>query len=397
MTAPTLSSRRALLAAAFGGAAAAAAGALARPVAVRANVGDGSSLDIGEANSGTTVTEITNSTDAAVAFHAKSSATAGATSALIGEITTGLSATSAGVKGVNSTGVGVRGTSVNGSGVAGDSDFGTGAYGVSTDGVGVWGESVNGYGVRGVTTNGQSAGVYGAGTPGRGVYGYSESTDGVVGESFDDQSAGVRGYSNGYGVWGASTLGTGVGGSSSDGIAVSGYSSSATKATIVGQAAGQTPGAERTGVMGYSGQTPPTSGPAKTGVYGYATQDSNARGVHGRSTGGSGVYGQATTGAGLYGVATTGYALRTSGRLKLEKTSGSVVIASPATVSSAIFPGVALSSSSLVIATIQGNGGANVGVKRVNITNGAAGVGSFTITLTAAPTTNVKVAWLLLN
>lgn len=53
-----------------------------------------------------------------------------------------------------------------------------------------------------------------------------------------------------------------------------------------------------------------------------------------------------------------------------------------------------LISTSLVLATIQTNGGANVSVKRMTIDT----VGNtFTITLTALATVNVKVAWLLLN
>lgn len=477
---PLPTSRRALLAATLGAAAASVAGALGRPGAARA--ADAGNLIIGQDNDSSTVTRITNGDDAEVAFHARATATGGPTNALIGEITTGLSGTSAGVRGINTSGVGVRGTSVNGSGVAGDSASGSGVYGVSGTGHGVYGAGANadairgvasgtgsgvsghsalGAGVKGTTDNPQAVGVDGtaqyvgisgqalneggigmfgtaesgqtgvgtgvfgqvnaSGTGihayagdsgpaaalsgvgvhaesefGWGLYASSGASDAIYGEATDPGSAGVAGYNaSGNGVWGGSGNGTGVGGGSSDGSAVTGLSQSATKAAILGHAAGPGAGSERTGVLGFSGQTAPASAPAKTGVYGYAAQDSTANGVYGRTTGGRGLYGQATSGSGVYGTATTGYALRTIGRLKLEKTSGSVVIASGATVSANITPGVALTSSSLVIATIQTNGGANVAVKRVTVTTGPAGF--FTITLTTAPSANVKVAWLLLN
>jgi hypothetical protein len=158
---------------------------------------------------------------------------------------------------------------------------------------------------------------------------------------------------------------------------------------------------DQAGVYGYSGDDAPPS-PAKTGVYGRATQDANARGVHGYSTSGRGVYGEATTGCGVRGyattgaadyfatqAATTGYAIRAVGRVKLDKCAGVATIA--ATNSSVVVtPGIDLVSTSAVVASLMGSAGGTTTVHRsvVNVT-----ANTFTIYLTKAATQNVKVAW----
>ena len=155
---------------------------------------------------------------------------------------------------------------------------------------------------------------------------------------------GVTARATGFGILGRGDAG--VVGESTSGKGVSGVTNSKYAPAILGSSGGG-----NTGVYGYSGvlYTEPAA-PAKTGVYGYAAQDADARGVHGQSKAGRGVYGQATSGVGVYGSATTGYALRTSGRLKVDKASGVATI--PATKTSiTVTPGIDVTSTSFVLLT----------------------------------------------
>jgi hypothetical protein len=167
---------------------------------------------------------------------------------------------------------------------------GTGVYGISA-GTGVWGISTGSgatnYGVGG-SANGGGTGVYGLSTSGKGVYGLSTSGQGVYGES--SSSFGVVGTSPSGGVSGTSTNGTGVYGSSGISVGVRAYSNATSAPAAQSWSAGNS-----TGVLGYSGDSPPAA-LANTGVYGVATQDSTARGVIGETTSGHGVHGTATTG-----------------------------------------------------------------------------------------------------
>jgi hypothetical protein len=141
---------------------------------------------------------------------------------------------------------------------------------------------------------------------------------------------------------------------------------------------------------------------ARTGVYGEAKQDSTARGVAGVSTSGRGVYGAATTGYGVRGQATTGaalygqtsglksgVALRTVGKVRFDNSVGLATIAS-GTKSVTVTPGIDLTTTSAVVATLQGNPGGTTTVQRVAIDTAA---DTFTIYLTANSTASVKVAW----
>jgi hypothetical protein len=214
---------------------------------------------------------------------------------------------------------------------------------------------------------------------------------------------------------GQSSSGTGISGDSLSGIGILGTSSvigvrgfSDVGTGVVGQAQG-----DGTGLLGYSGTG---SGPAaqpKTGVYGYAAQDATARGVTGQSTAGRGVngiattgrgtqgqattgygvYGLATSGVGIYGLASTGYALRTNGRVRLDKSAGSVVVTA-GTNSKTVTPGVDLTATSFVLATLQASAGGTTTVHRVAINTVA---DTFTIYLTANATVNVRVGWILLS
>ena len=221
---------------------------------------------------------------------------------------------------------------------------------------------------------------------------------------------GIYGGSLGTGiaVTGQSNQGIGVHGFSTTDVGVLGESLSGSEAAIAGRSFG---GA--TGVLGSADNAPVPAAKLKTGVYGQASQDGTSRGVWGYSPAGLGVYGESSTGRGVQGAAssgvgvraaassgtgcyatsTTGYALRTDGKVRLDKSAGLATIAS-GTSSVSVTPGVDLTSISAVIATLNGNAGGATAVKRVAV-NATTNV--FTIYLTANATAAVKVAWLVLG
>ena len=230
----------------------------------------------------------------------------------------------------------------------------------------------------------------------RGIHVSSESGLGVFVSCFDGDGLVVESHF-GTAVSGHADRGPGVFGHAGDLWGVFGSSHSIEEAAVFGGGYGSS-----TGVQGYSGPAagaPPS--PPKTGIHGYAAQDATARGVHGQTTIGRGVFGEATSGLGVRGFATTGigvsaeattgYALRTKGRIKLDQSAGQASIASGAS-SVVVTPGIDLTSSSAVIATLNGNAGGSTTVKRVAIDTAA---NTFTIYLTANSTATVKVAWLV--
>ena len=109
-----------------------------------------------------------------------------------------------------------------------------------------------------------------------------------------------------------------------------------------------------------------------------------------------------TTGTGLLATATTGTAvlaqtdgpkvgtaLRTIGRVRFDKSVGIATIAA-ATSSLTVTPGIDLSATSAVVATLQGSAGGTTTVHRCVVN---AATDTFTIYLTANATAAVKVAW----
>jgi hypothetical protein len=238
---------------------------------------------------------------------------------------------------------------------------------------------------------------------------HSSSATGLIGRSGGDYlnpplASGVFGHAPDIGVYGAaretthetwgvfgtteSPTGRGVRGDSlaaSGGCGVFGYGAGAGARGVIGQA---TQDADSFGVYGLAADGRGVFGLATSGqgVRGEAT---NGRGIHGQATTGMGVRGYATTGVGLSGEATTGYALRTKGRVRFDNSSGLATIAS-GTSSIVVTPGIDLTSTSAVVATLQGNAGGSTSVKRiaVNATNN-----TFTIYLTANSTASVKAAW----
>jgi hypothetical protein len=347
--AAALRTRRALLVASLGGLAATVAAALGRPEIVRA--GSDGDVVLGAANASPSTTSIGSLSSGVTAFQAVAS------------------------------GAG------NGIGVHGHSAEGFGVLGASSSGIGVVGGSTSSYGVRGTSVS--NNGVQGQSTSGQGVVGTSDT---------------------GFGVSGTSPNSTGVVGSSGTGVGVHAYSNATTQPAGRGWSGGNS-----TGLLGYSGDSLPAAR-ARTGVYGEASQDATSVGVYGRSGGGRGVQGNSTSGRGVHGESVTGdgvkgyaskgtglfgqtsgpkigVALHTVGKVKLDNSAGIATIAA-GTRTVTVTPGIDLTTTTAVVATLQGDPGGTTSVQRVAIDTAT---DTFTIWLTANSTGIVKVAWHAFN
>ena len=91
--------------------------------------------------------------------------------------------------------------------------------------------------------------------------------------------------------------------------------------------------------------------------------------------------------------AKSGYALRTVGRVKLEKSVGIATI-SAGSNHVTVTPGIDVTTTSAVVATLQGSAGGKTTVHRVSVSTTG---DTFTIYLTANATSSVKVAWFILG
>jgi hypothetical protein len=237
--------------------------------------------------------------------------------------------------------------------------------------------------LAGQTTEATSATVLLNIANGTNVLEVKSQLDGTAIRGESDDGIGVIGDSNGNsGVLGTSTTGPGVVGSSDSVAGVVGSSDGGIG--VLGQGA-------TTGLLGFSGSGVTPSAKPKTGVYGQATQDFGSRGVWGRSNAGRGVYGQATNGVGLYGSASNGYALRTNGRVKMDRVSGVASIPAGST-SVTVAPNVNVTTSTFVLLTPK----ANIGSRGLWFSTNAS-ADSFTIRMSSSRSSNTKVAWLLLG
>ena len=214
------------------------------------------------------------------------------------------------------------------------------------------------------------------------------SEDAVVGVA--KGGAGLRGQStDGTGVYGSATsdISAGVYGYSAQGIGVSAYSAGDHLPAIYGSSL------KRTGVVGLAGAADLGQAPANTGVYGIAANNSTAdKGVYGLTPRGHGVHGDSDQGIGGYFHSGTGIALQAAGRVKFSST-GTATIA-PGTRSKLVTPGMALTTDSRVLCTLQGDPGGAVTVQRVVVD---AAADRFTIWLTAKATKSVKAAWFVIG
>jgi hypothetical protein len=298
------------------------------------------------------------------------------------------------------TGVyGIDASQTGGQGVIGSSTEGNGVVGQSTDGYGVSGSSQANYGVYGYSY--YSSGVYGTSATETGVYGTSKYGYGVYAESGEsnalyatasngvetvfaaDETAGAGG---GTAVYGTSLNGTGVAGNSLSGTGVSG--------TITGNSSGMSGvyGEDASGGGGAGVQGVSYRG---TGVLGTVSGDTaGVRAVYGvdqTSQGGSyAVVGTSALGVGVYAESASATALQVEGVATFSRSGVASVAAGKTSIT---VSDVTLSLSSMVLVTPQGRA-AGVSVEGV-VTNPRES--SFKIYLTAAPTAELDVAWLVLG
>ena len=333
---PARRTRRQLLVGGTGALAAVLTGeALARSAPAAA--ADGDPVILGQDNTTTNGTSITNDFSGDNAF-ALEVAAFGATTAV-------------GLSGVSDSGTGVRGAATSGDGVHGLSTSGNGVSGASGKGIGVSGVSGGtlpavtvGYGISGVTASVSGAGVIGENPAGGvGVLGNSAGGVGVSGIASGGGTgvAGAGGPNGGDGVSGISNTGNGVSGFSDTGPGVFGVNSGPS-AAVIGANSG-------------------------SGI-----------GVKGECTAGIGVLAQGAT------------ALSVAGRAVFSH-SGVLTIA--AGKSSATKTRVALTPASLVLATAQQD---QPGVWVRSAVPHVSGR-SFTVHLSKPAPTRTSVAWFVVN
>lgn len=253
----------------------------------------------------------------------------------------------------------VYGTSTNGTGVQGQSDTGSGVWGNITasgnaspaakgttvgSGDGVYGEATSGNGLHGAAASG--SGVYGTSQGGVGVQGEASGTNtqpavqgstsaggvGVLGLATHDISSGTAGVHGDSTPCGAGVIGTvnGVGGPGTltcDGVQgfASDWDVGSTTASF---------GCDSVGVHGFSG----------------ATGQFAIRGDETSAAGGTAVAGASANGVGGSFSSNHGTALQVQGVATFTR-SGSVQV--PAGTHTHTVTGVSLSTSSLVLATLQ--------------------------------------------
>jgi hypothetical protein len=295
-------SRRALLAGIAAAAGAVVAQAAAMPLP--AGAANGSSVKVGQTNSGTAATTVNNTAHSASA------------TGLIGRTTwTGTAGSSSGVYGESkgTDGIGVQGKAATGINARG-------VLGRAAHGIGVRGQG----GTRGVWGSGGTYGVYGD-SGFYGVYG-SGSYYGVYGTGPD---VGVNGSSGtgGYGVWGTGGAVGVRGEGGTDGVYASGdthgvFGFSGGNYGVYGQT-----GSGGTAVYGAGGIYGVRGNGSTAGLYG--------TGFYGAYTNGTtyGTYGYSGTGYGVYGATASGYAGWFAGTVHvngtLSKTAGSFKIDHP--------------------------------------------------------------------
>jgi hypothetical protein len=334
-------SRRAVLAGAIGGVAAAAASSLIRPSTVSAT--DHSPLVVGEANTATLQTTLTNSTVGATTLSAVTAATGSGTAIL------GKSSAGRGITGSTQTGIAAR-------------------VAAGADGVGVWATSATGIALR-ASSGGQAANISNTSASLPSLV--SQSVGGTVGVvglggSFTPAAypdgVGVLGdnpAATGVGVWGRSTNGTAILGDADTGYGVEAYGAvgvygSGGAVGIIGDVD------HATGVQGWTGlATAPNSG-ADVGVW--------AGAENGRT------------------------ALQTQGVVKMNR-SGETSIAVGTSFRKIVVPG-GITASSMGFATIQANR-SGFYIRGVVL---ATADSSITIYLNAnATSTAIPVAWVVLG
>jgi hypothetical protein len=264
------------------------------------------------------------------------------------------------------------GAGAAGAGIAAGAAFGATQAGAEGEAVTVGGtfndatsttqiSTSSGNGLNGITTSDETyaCGVLGQSKYGTGVYGTQSSTSGLLGSS---SAAVVGDTGNGQGVLGLSSTGDGVSGASTSGAGVSGVSTNGSG--VIGQINGDS--TRQSAVVGLDN----------------SFGDGGGFGVSGSSEYGIGVYASGPVGLSVYGVANF-------------SRSGLATVAGTASAPAQTVKvtGVALTSSSLILATPQGV------VKKVAVEGVVPDVSgsSFKIYLTKAITVSLDIAWFVVG
>jgi hypothetical protein len=161
---------------------------------------------------------------------------------------------------------------------------------------------------------------------------------------------------------------------------------------------GSTDGNGQSGVAGFDdspGGAYGVTGQSRVGggVYGLGT--SGAYGVSGESTIGTGVIGSSPSGIGVLAQSQLGFALQTQGLaqfngiVQFNGTSGVVTVKKGAKTATVKVKG--MTKSNIVLATIQEPQAG------ISLEGAKAATGSFTLTLSAAPTAGLPVGWLVIG
>lgn len=196
---------------------------------------------------------------------------------------------------------------------------------------------------------------------------------GVAGSTSTNGSPGVSGKDA------SSTGGFGVSGTSTAGVGVLASSTSGTALQVEGTSTFS--GAMATASIAATGAVSGSTLAARTSI--------SAPSVTASTTGsGTALTGTSSRGVGVLAESSSGTALKVAGKLELSRSGLATVTKGGKSVKVTL---AGVTSSSMVLATIQGNAGA------IAVANAIPGVGSFTINLTGAAPAAVKIAWFVIN
>lgn len=346
-------SRRAVLAGALSGVAAAAASSLIRPSAVSAT--DHAPLVVGESNSATLPTTLTNSAMSGASLSVVASNVTGTGNAVVatargtGTAITGTGNAGRGVTGATQTGIGVRASAI-------------------TSGYGVYSTSATGIALK-ATSGGQTADISSTSATLPALV--SKATGGTIGlvglggnfapATYPDGGVGVLGdnpAAGGVGVWGRSTDGSALVGDGVTGYGVEAYGAvgvlgSGDFAGVIGDVDGAT------GVQGWSGTTTAPNPGVNVGIWAGADNGRTALKVQGVTR------------------------MNRSGRVSIGSTKRSINVTVPG----------GISSTSLGFATLQTD---RLGFWVEAVVLGTT-TSSITIYLNKALTTATYVSWLVID
>jgi hypothetical protein len=166
---------------------------------------------------------------------------------------------------------------------------------------------------------------------------------------------------------------------------------------------------DKVGVLGVAGGEGPENMPPNAGVYGWSTAEGIgvSMGLLGRSTAptGYGAFGTSDSGTGVQGFTKsgtamsatvgpngTGRAFAANGRVSFSSSGIATVAAGNS--QKVVDPGIALTPKSKVLATVMGNPGGSIVLKRVIVD---AAADTFTIALTGSAANATDVAWFVLD